>query len=62
MPKPKRSADNYIHLNKKITDKESIKLIDDIAAEEGVPRKDAVYLFFFRCLKREKERRKLATK
>lgn len=57
MAKPKRSSDEYIHLNKKITDRENIKLLDHLADEWNVTNKEAAYRLLCEAMKRERERR-----
>ena len=57
MPKPKRSADDYIHLNKKITDKQNIKLLISLSDEWNITPKEAAYRLLCESMKRERERR-----
>jgi len=62
MPKPKRSSDDYIHLNKKITNRDHIKVINMIVEETGAEKKDVVYRILCEALKRECDKRGLTSK
>ncbi|MBP8982716.1 MAG: hypothetical protein KBG19_06755 [Bacteroidales bacterium] len=57
MSKPKRSSDDYVHLNKKITNKDHIKVLKEIARENGVGNKEAAYLLLCQAMKKEFEKR-----
>lgn len=57
MPKPKRSADNYIHLNKKVTNKEDIKLLLELKDEWNITKEQAAYRVLCEALKRERDKR-----
>lgn len=59
MAKPKRSSDEYIHLNKKITDKQNIKLLKFLAEEWNVTDKEAAYRLL--CFAMKKEMGRLVT-
>lgn len=54
--KPKRSSDEYIHLNKKITDKDNIKLLKTLSANWNVTPKEAAYRILCEGMKKERDR------
>lgn len=56
MSKPRRSSDDYIHLNKKITGKENIKVLNRLKDEWNITAKDAAYRVLCEGLKRETDR------
>lgn len=57
MPKPKRSSDQYVHLNKKITDKENLKLLTVLSTEWNITKKEAAYRLLCDAMKRERDKR-----
>lgn len=55
---PRRSSDNYIQLNKKITQKPIIAIIKTIASETLVSDQEVCYKMITECAQKEIERRK----
>lgn len=60
MPKVRRSSDRYIQLNKKITDIDFIKLIEQISDEKKLSKTEVCYNFIReRCLSEIQKRQKI---
>ncbi|MBP6477746.1 MAG: hypothetical protein KBA90_13900 [Chitinophagaceae bacterium] len=57
MAKPKRSSDDYIHLNKKVTDRENIKLLNQLGEDWNITNKEAAYRLLCEAMKRERDKR-----